>query len=335
MATGIVDSMFGIKSPEEYQQDYLSGMLIAPSQMGNQSLYQQLVSTMANAGTMLGYGGGRLLGGRTSGEVEAAAVNNVLKTVSEQGYTNESDKFRAAALLFQEQGMGKQAEQAMVKYREALKEERSEADRQRTLAQGKFENVYEVVRTPLTDDVGAPVLDSKGNPIYTSKNVQRTIRFDNNKNAWFYTDTGKEYRPGNAAQEEATPQQAPQPTPTPAAKLEAGSKGRTPTPDQSAAYQQWLEKQKGKSQGSLKTPETISDIGTTMARMADVAAPWLTGGGRAAEAVGISKAAEFVQSSGYPIEVIRSNKWVQNELKKKAKAKGIPSSAIDSLIRGE
>ena len=319
MATGIVDSMFGIKSPEEYQQDYLSGMLVAPSQMGNQSLYQQLVSTMANAGTMLGYGGGRLLGGRTSGEVEAAAVNNVLKTVSEQGYTNESDKFRAAALLFQEQGMGKQAEQAMVKYREALKEERGEADRQRTLAQGKFENVYDVVRVPLTDDVGAPVLDSKGNQIYTTKNIQRTIRFDNNKNKWFYVDTGKEYIPGaDAAQGEATPQQAPQPTPTPKPTPTTQSKkGRVVNPN----AKEWADQNRGKVRAA--------DIPDGMSYEYD----GLGGPSMAQPGYGnTNKADAFVKNKKFPKEVVKSNRWVLQEMIKEGKKKGLSEQEVLDAI---
>lgn len=308
MATGIVDSMFGIKSPEEYQQDYLSGMLVAPSQMGNQSLYQQLVSTMANAGTMLGYGGGRLLGGRTSGEVEAAAVNNVLKTVSEQGYTNESDKFRAAALLFQEQGMGKQAEQAMVKYREALKEERGEVDRQRTLAQGKTRNIYKLVNKPIIDTFGEVVG-------YQQVNVQVTQEWDEKEGKWVDIAGGDAEEPTPTTP--AKPTQAPQPKPSEPTPTPQSKKGRVENPD----AKKWA--------GENKDKVRAADIPDGMSYSND----GLGGPSMAMPGYGnTNKADAFVKSKKFPKEVVKSNRWVLQELIKEGKKKGLSEQEVLDAI---
>lgn len=156
MATGI-ESLFNLKTPEEYQRDYLTGMMVNPAQMGNQSLYQQIISTMANAGAMGGAGIGRLMGGRTSGEVQRAAVDDVFKTVSQQGLKTESEKYRAAAQLFQEKGMYQEAEQVMAKYREAVKEEQAQEDRAIKQRQGTTRKRTELQYKPILDDLGEVV----------------------------------------------------------------------------------------------------------------------------------------------------------------------------------
>ena len=78
MASEIL-GLFGGKNPQQLQQDYLSGLMVSPAQMGSQGLLQQLISTGANAGAMMGYGGGRLLGGKVAGEVEAAYIDEAVK----------------------------------------------------------------------------------------------------------------------------------------------------------------------------------------------------------------------------------------------------------------
>ena len=81
-----------ISNPQQLQQDYLSGLMVSPAQMGQQGLLQQLTSVGANAGAMMGYGGGRLLGGKVSGEVEAGLVNKALKDVNEMGIKDPAQK---------------------------------------------------------------------------------------------------------------------------------------------------------------------------------------------------------------------------------------------------
>lgn len=87
-----VSGLFGMQSPQQLQQDYLSGLMVSPAQMGQQGLLQQLTSVGANAGAMMGYGGGRLLGGKVAGEVEAGLVNKALKDVNEMGITDPAQK---------------------------------------------------------------------------------------------------------------------------------------------------------------------------------------------------------------------------------------------------
>ena len=87
-----ISGLFGMQSPQQLQQDYLSGLMVSPAQMGQQGLLQQLTSVGANAGAMMGYGGGRLLGGKVAGEVEAGLVNNALKQVNEMGIKDPAQK---------------------------------------------------------------------------------------------------------------------------------------------------------------------------------------------------------------------------------------------------
>jgi hypothetical protein len=87
-----ISGLFGMQSPQQLQQDYLSGLMVSPAQMGQQGLLQQLASVGANAGAMMGYGGGRLLGGKVSGEVEAGLVNNALEQVNKMGIKDPAQK---------------------------------------------------------------------------------------------------------------------------------------------------------------------------------------------------------------------------------------------------
>ena len=87
-----ISGLFGTQNPQQLQQDYLSGLMVSPAQMGQQGLLQQLISTGANAGAMMGYGGGRLLGGKVAGEVEAGLVNNALEQVNKMGITDPAQK---------------------------------------------------------------------------------------------------------------------------------------------------------------------------------------------------------------------------------------------------
>lgn len=109
MATDSVLGLFGMQSPQQLQQDYLSGLMVSPAQMGQQGLLQQLISTGANAGAMMGYGGGRLLGGKVAGEVEAAVVNDVLQQVNQMKLPTTYEKMKATADLLAEKGLAKQA----------------------------------------------------------------------------------------------------------------------------------------------------------------------------------------------------------------------------------
>jgi hypothetical protein len=109
MATDSVSGLFGMQSPQQLQQDYLSGLMVSPAQMGQQGLLQQLISTGANAGAMMGYGGGRLLGGKVAGEVEAAQIEDTLQQVNKMNLPSTYEKMQAMSSLLAEKGLTKQA----------------------------------------------------------------------------------------------------------------------------------------------------------------------------------------------------------------------------------
>lgn len=107
MASEIL-GLFGGKNPQQLQQDYLSGLMVSPAQMGSQGLLQQLISTGANAGAMMGYGGGRLLGGKVAGEVEASYIDEAVK-IGNAVKGTPAEKMKAVAdALAEKPGMGKQ-----------------------------------------------------------------------------------------------------------------------------------------------------------------------------------------------------------------------------------
>jgi len=119
MATDSVSGLFGMQSPQQLQQDYLSGLMVSPAQMGQQGLLQQLISTGANAGAMMGYGGGRLLGGKVAGEVESAVVNDALEQVNNMGIEDPATKMAKLAELLSANPMT--AKQSMIAQQEAVK----------------------------------------------------------------------------------------------------------------------------------------------------------------------------------------------------------------------
>jgi len=106
MASEIL-GLFGGKSPQQLQQDYLSNLSVSPGQMGNQGLLQQLISTGANAGTMMGYGAGRLMGGKVAGEVESSYLNEAIQA-GQAGKTPAEKMKLVAAALEDKPGMGRQ-----------------------------------------------------------------------------------------------------------------------------------------------------------------------------------------------------------------------------------
>lgn len=119
MATDSVLGLFGMQSPQQLQQDYLSGLMVSPAQMGQQGLLQQLISTGANAGAMMGYGGGRLLGGKVAGEVESAVVNDALQQINKMDIKDPAEKMAMLSELLGQNPAT--AKQAMIAQQEAVK----------------------------------------------------------------------------------------------------------------------------------------------------------------------------------------------------------------------
>lgn len=113
MATNI-SGLFGdiTKTPQQYQQDALQGLLVSPAQMGSQGLYQQLVSQMSNAGANIGMGVGGLLGGKTAEQVRDSQINAAMQEVSKEGHANEWEKLDALAKKLADQGLNAEAEKA-------------------------------------------------------------------------------------------------------------------------------------------------------------------------------------------------------------------------------
>lgn len=118
MASEIL-GLFGTQNPQQLQQDYLSGLMVSPAQMGQQGLLQQLISTGANAGAMMGYGGGRLLGGKVAGEVEAGLVNNALEQVNKMGIKDPAQKMAKIGEILSANPAT--AKQGMIAQQEAVK----------------------------------------------------------------------------------------------------------------------------------------------------------------------------------------------------------------------
>ena len=114
-----ISGLFGMQNPQQLQQDYLSGLMVSPAQMGQQGLLQQLISTGANAGAMMGYGGGRLLGGKVAGEGEAGLVNKALKDVNEMGFKDPAQKMAKLGEILSANPAT--AKQGMIAQQEAVK----------------------------------------------------------------------------------------------------------------------------------------------------------------------------------------------------------------------
>lgn len=130
MASEIL-GLFGGKNPQQLQQDYLSGLMVSPAQMGSQGLLQQLISTGANAGAMMGYGAGSLLGGKVAGEVEASYLDEAIKAGNAVKGTPAQKMKAVADALAEKPGMGKQ-------YLMALNESRKLEAEDLTLEDAKF-----------------------------------------------------------------------------------------------------------------------------------------------------------------------------------------------------
>lgn len=99
----MAEGLFGFKSPTELQNEYYSGLMVSPAQIGQQGLLQQLVSTAANAGAMMGYGGGRLLGGKVAGEADAMAFKEALNET--KGEADPVKRLRSMAEILTSKGM--------------------------------------------------------------------------------------------------------------------------------------------------------------------------------------------------------------------------------------
>ena len=89
MATQGLFNLLG-PTPEEVRAQYEAGLSLTPAQMGQQSLLQQITSTIAGGGAGLGYGLGRMMGGAAPGEAEAEAQQAALLEAQQSGLSGSA-----------------------------------------------------------------------------------------------------------------------------------------------------------------------------------------------------------------------------------------------------
>ena len=119
MSNESIMGLFGNLNPQQIRNDALDRSMISPAQMSQQGLLEQVVSMGRNAGTMLGYGGGRMLGGKVSGEVEAGLVTKALKDVNEMGIKDPAQKMAKLGEILSANPAT--AKQGMIAQQEAVK----------------------------------------------------------------------------------------------------------------------------------------------------------------------------------------------------------------------
>jgi len=122
MASDVM-SLFNMPTQEQLGQQYLEGMLTTPQQLGAQGLLQQVVSLGGNAGSMLGYGVRRMMGGMTADEVRAKGIDDAMRTVQGLGLTSDAEMYGALAQELANRGLTQDALKARNAGLEAKKAE--------------------------------------------------------------------------------------------------------------------------------------------------------------------------------------------------------------------
>ncbi|MFZ9210914.1 MAG: hypothetical protein ACO22M_00470 [Candidatus Nanopelagicaceae bacterium] len=122
MASDVM-SLFNMPTQEQLGQQYLEGMLTTPQQLGAQGLLQQVVSLGGNAGSMLGYGVGRMMGGMTADEVRAKGIDDAMRTVQGLGLTSDAEMYGALSKELANKGLTQDALKARNAGLEAKKAE--------------------------------------------------------------------------------------------------------------------------------------------------------------------------------------------------------------------
>lgn len=116
-------SLFNMPTQQQLGQQYLEGMLTTPQQLGAQGLLQQVVSLGGNAGSMLGYGVGRMMGGMTADEVRAKGIDDAMRTVQGLGLTSDAEMYGALSKELANKGLTQDALKARNAGLEAKKAE--------------------------------------------------------------------------------------------------------------------------------------------------------------------------------------------------------------------
>lgn len=123
MAT-TVEGLFNLPTQQQAAQQYYEGLLTSPGQMNNLSLLQQISALGANAGAGIGYGAGRLLGGKAPDEVRIQGVNEAMAEASQMGGT-DAEMYAALAKGLAARGLTQDAMAATEKARTAKRDEQA------------------------------------------------------------------------------------------------------------------------------------------------------------------------------------------------------------------
>lgn len=191
MADSIIGNMFGVKTPQQMQQDYLESMMVNPAQMGSQGLLQQLVSMSGNIGAQLGTGAGRMFGGKAPGEVKSAAIEQALQEVGALGLTSEEEKYNELSKRLAAAGFGAEAMQAAQEARKSRKAAQEDVKTtmdiagKQTIQRDRYKVVDVITTDPLTYK-----------PVRTQKSVRYTVDFKWNPKTQEYEEVkGSERTP--------------------------------------------------------------------------------------------------------------------------------------------
>ena len=113
MATNL-SGLFGntTRSPQEYRQELVSGMLAQDARRGSQSTSQSAIDLAGEMGANLGAGLGQLFGGKTAAQIRDASINDAMKKVSAANYATEYEKMAALSKELGNMGMSTEAQQA-------------------------------------------------------------------------------------------------------------------------------------------------------------------------------------------------------------------------------
>jgi hypothetical protein len=123
----MADGMF--MTPQMARQAAIQAGMISPQQMGSQGLLQQVISTMANAGTGVGAGIGGLFGAEYAPERQARMTQEVLQAAG-QKYASPAAQAQEAARLFSSMNMPMQAQAMQERYMKLAPMEQAERDKQ-------------------------------------------------------------------------------------------------------------------------------------------------------------------------------------------------------------
>jgi hypothetical protein len=123
MAT-TVEGLFNLPTAAQAGQQYLEGMMSSPAQINQLSLLQQAAAMGRDAGAMVGYGAGRLLGGKAPDEIRIEGVNQAMAEATRIGGT-DAEMYANLAKGLAARGLTQDAMAATEKARSAKRDEQA------------------------------------------------------------------------------------------------------------------------------------------------------------------------------------------------------------------